>query len=148
FEYDAFGFLAGVVDGTGAVRRSVYNALGQIERRISPAIGGATVELITHYDSGGKIGSVERPRGAYADGAIGAGRHITERHEANVPGHPVRMVLAANTASARVVQQCVDYRGLAERTTGPDGAIQHSLYDERGLPLVESAEGADGSRIA
>jgi RHS repeat-associated protein len=148
FEYDAFGFLAGVVDGTGAVRRSVYNALGQIERRISPTVSGATVELITHYDSDGKVVGVDRPRGAYADAVIGAAMHITDRIERNVLGHPVQMVLAANTASARVVQQCVDYRGLAERSAGPDGAIQHSLYDERGLPLSESAEGAEGSRTA
>lgn len=148
FEYDAFGFLAGVVDGAGAVRRSVYNALGQIERRISPAVGGATVEMLTHYDSDGKVVGLDRPRGAYADAVIGTATHITDRIERNVLGHPVQMVLAANTASVRIVQQCVDYRGLAERTTGPDGTIQRALYDERGLPLSESVEGSDGSRTA
>lgn len=148
FEYDAFGFLSGVMDGSGAIRRTVYNALGQAERRISPAIGGATVELITHYDADGKVVGVDRPRGSYADAVIGAATHIADRIERNVLGHPEQLVLASNTAAARVIRQTVDYRGLTERAIGPDGAIRRSLYDERGLPLVESAQGTDGSRTA
>ena len=148
FEYDAFGFLSAVTDGSGAVRRSVYNALGQVERRISPAIGPATVELITHYDSDGKVIGVERPRGAYADAVIGAATHIADRIERNVLGHAVQLVLASNTASARVIRQHVDHRGLIERIAGPDAAIHRSLFDERGLPLMESIEGADGGRTA
>ncbi|GGY05055.1 RHS repeat-associated core domain-containing protein [Paludibacterium paludis] len=148
FDYDAYGFPARMTDGTGAERRQVRNALGQIERYVAPPIGGATVELVTHYDSDGKISAVDRPRGDYSDGVIGAATHITDLIERDVLGHPVRLVLAANTASARVIEQVSDYRGLSETATGPDGALQRTQYDERGLPLLEAAEGADGSRAA
>lgn len=148
FEYDAFGFLEGITDGTGAKRRMVHNALGQVERRVSPVIAGATADLITHFDADGKVSAIERPRGSYTDAVIGGDTHIVDRFERNVLGHPQRMVLAGNTAAGRTILQCLDYRGYAERVDGPGGAVNRAMFDERGLPLLERTEGADGSIAA
>lgn len=148
FEYDAFGFLDAMVDGSGATRRTVHNALGQVERRVSPVVGGVSAELVTHFDADGRVVAIARPRGAYADPVMAGATHIVDRFERDVLGHPRRMVLAANTAAARTIAQYSDYRGYAERINGPGGTVHLATFDERGLPLSEQVQGADGSSTA
>ncbi|MGF1481958.1 MAG: RHS repeat-associated core domain-containing protein [Cyanophyceae cyanobacterium] len=142
FEYSGAGYLTAVTDGTGAMRRLVVNAVGQVEHRLAPPIAGSTTKLIAHFDADGKVMAIERPRGQYDDAVI-AGAHIVDRLERNVLGHIERMVMAANTASPREVRICPDYRGLPEQITHPDGAITRSVFDERGLLVSRLREGTD-----
>jgi RHS repeat-associated protein len=142
--YDAFGYLASMTDGAGATRQLVYNALGQIERRVSPPINGATAELVSHFDADGAVVALDRPRGDYADGVL-VGPMIVDRFERNLLGHPTRLELAANTASPRITTVLPDFRGLQVRAMRPDGAEERRVIDERGLVVADELRGTDGT---
>jgi RHS repeat-associated protein len=146
--YDAFGNPSETTDANGGVRRRVYNALGQVERFVRPAVGGATAEERYHYDADGRVVQVERPKGGY-EGTLTdpAGTHIIDRFERDVLGYVTRAVFSSNTADSRTMEFCNDYRGIAMQTTTPDGAVIKRPHDERHLPLSEEVVGRDGKRM-
>ena len=146
--HDGHGFLSETIDGNGGVTRFAHNALGQLERIERPTVGGSAAEERYHYDADGHVVRVDRPKGSYGAALTDpADTHIIDEIERDVLGFATRTVLAANTAESRDVRFCNDYRGLAVRTTTPDGTVVTTEFDERRLPLSEEVEGGDGLRI-
>jgi len=146
FEYDEFGFPFSIQDGTGTIRKTIYNKLGQIEKRISPPINGSTVELITHYNMDGKINSIERPRGSYMDCVISSST-IIDSFERDILGNITRMNFGNNTNNPRVIsRELNDFRGFPKRVIDPLGSQVNMDYDERGLLLKQVKNGFDQTK--
>jgi RHS repeat-associated protein len=144
--YHAFGYAHETTDANGAVTRSMYNALGQVERLERPAVAGNSADERYHYDSDGHLIAVERPKGSFS-GALGApGTHLVDQFERDVLGFATLAVLSSNTDESRRIRYCNDYRGLAQRTFTPDGATLVTTFDERKLPIAEEVIGSDGLR--
>lgn len=145
-DYDAFGYDAVVRDGRGHATTRFFNALGQVEIVSPPVVDGDDPRVFLHFDADRKLSAIERPRGDYAEPGLAAPR-ISDRFARDVLGYPLQIEMAANTAAARTVRSCFDFRGFALRTVDPSGRTIRRIYDERGLLLRESYAGSDGSSL-
>jgi RHS repeat-associated protein len=140
YSYDAFGYMESITDGAGGVRRLVHNAMGQIERRTVPDVGGEVGEVITHFDTDGNAISIERPRGSYTDSVI-SGLGIVDDFQRDVLGHVTDLDYGTNTERPRRMSICIDFRGFPVVITDPMGTVTKTFYDERSHLLREQTEG-------
>lgn len=146
--YDPVGFVVQNTDENGAVTERSYDALGQLERLVRPAVAGATAEERYHYNSDGHVVRVERAKGAYAQPLTdAAGTHFIDLFERDVLGYATRVTLSSNCADSRVTRYSNDYRGVAEKAVMPDGGVIHTTVDERKLLVEERVVGPDGLQI-
>jgi RHS repeat-associated protein len=146
--YDAVGFVIQNIDGNGAITQRVYNALGQLEKLVRPAVGGITAEERYQYNSDGRVVRIERPKGAYAlPLSDAAGSHFIDLFERDVLGYARRVTLSSNCPDSRATRHRNDYRGVTTEMTTPDGAVVHTVTDERQLPVEEKVVGPDGLQI-
>lgn len=146
FTYNSAGYPANSTTPEGHVHTALTNAQGQIEERGLPDIDGSTATSIDHYDAEGALVARATPKGSYDDPSV-PGPHLVDLIERDLQGHAVRILRAANTPEVRETLICRDFRGLPTRVDRPDGQIEHLQYDERGLMLRRSIEGADGAKI-
>lgn len=147
YSYDGFGYMESMTDAAGGVRRMAHNAMGQIERRTAPDVGGEVGEVVSHFDADGNVMSIERPRGSYTDSVI-SGLSIVDDFERDVLGHVTDLDYAVNTERPRRMSICVDFRGFPVVTTDPMGTVSKTFYDERGHLLKEQTEGEAGTILA
>ena len=145
YDYDAAGFVRLIRDASGAEQEIDTNSLGRVEQRRAADVGGDRAPVVTHYDSDGNIGAIERPRGSFDDGTIGDVA-ITDEFQRDVLGHVTRFAYGVNTGSPRVFEQCVDHRGLPTSLTDPSGARFATTFDERGLLLEQESLDAAAKR--
>lgn len=146
--YDAVGFVVQNIDGNGAMTERSFDALGQLERLVRPAIAGITAEERYRYNSDGHVVRIERPKGAYAQPLTDpAATHFIDLFERDVLGYATRVKLGSNCADSCVIRYCNDYRGVALKATMPDGAAIHTTVDERQLPVEERVVGSEGLQI-
>lgn len=143
--YNAYGFDADTIDGNGYLTRKSINALGQMEGETLPAVNGLSTDYILHYDVDRRVVGLERPRGAYVDAAF-VGSYIVDQFERDVLGYPIKYQLSTNTSEPKTVLVCSDFRGFPIEVINPDGSRIEHTYDERGLPISEAINGADGTR--
>lgn len=143
--YDAFGYDVSIIDGNGNSTDKLVNALGQTEAVSPPSVNGDDPRIFIHYDTDRRLAAIERPSGDYKE--AGLGPRIVDQFERDVLGYPVKVIMAANTATPRTVASDFDYRGFATRTIGPEGMKVDRVFDERGLLIKVSHAGADGAQL-
>jgi len=143
--YDDFGYLKELIDGNGHSTKSVYNAIGQVEQKIDPAINGIATTTLFHYDADQKLIATEKPKGAYTGIAES---HILDVNERDVLGYPTKYILSKNTPEYRTFSICNDYRGNPIEVNNPDESIVKRTIDERGLLVYEEQSGRDGKIVS
>lgn len=145
-KYDVFGFDTERIDGNGNSTQKIFNALGLVERTISPLINGHQFEYRLHYDTDKKLIVTERPKGDYADPVVN-GEYIIDKFERYVLGYITRYHLSSNTIEERTIRVCPDFRGFPIETFNPDGSRIKRIYDERGLLIREEVLGTDNIKL-
>jgi RHS repeat-associated protein len=137
YTYDAYGFPYEVTMPGGAVHKSVYNAMGQIEEESLPAVQGVIDKNFYKYNAQHRLASVAVPRGSYNDGTITGGQ-IINTYQTNPLGHLVEATAGSNTAEPRQYLFHTNYEGRICKETDPEGRVTQRHFDERGLLLEET----------
>ena len=137
YEYDSTGHPLRVTAPGGRATGLHYNAQGQLEELMPPAVGPQASSVRTWFGDDGLPVRVARPRGNYTDDAI-AEPFLTDSVERDVLGRLRAAHLAVNTANSRIWRQQVDHEGRAVAITDPTGAVTERRYDERGGLVSET----------
>jgi RHS repeat-associated protein len=137
FDYDSFGYLAERIEPGGAIKRFRFNALGQLEEEILPAVDGIEDRILYNYNAQHRLAKVSEPRGTYDDTTITT-NWIISTFQTNPIGHLVEAIIGANTAQPRKYTFCTDFEGRIITLTDPEGIVTRRCYDERGLILFET----------